>query len=174
MTRRAVLLDRDGTLNARPRPHQYVRSAKEFVWLPGARESLARLAGAGYVLAVVSNQRGVAQGLVTSQTLGDIERRIDADLCVFGCRISSFRYCPHEIADDCSCRKPRPGMLLDLARELSLDLAQSWVIGDSETDVLAGHAAGCRTALVGAAPSFSHPDIVAPSIAAAGELIAAN
>jgi D-glycero-D-manno-heptose 1,7-bisphosphate phosphatase len=174
MTRRAVLLDRDGTLNARPAPHQYVRSAEPFVWLPGAREALARLAGAGFLLAVVSNQRGVARGVVTPQTLDDIERRIDADLRAFGCRISSFRYCPHEIADDCTCRKPRPGMLLDLARELSFDLARSWVIGDSDTDVLAGHAAGCRTALVGATPSVSEPDIVAPSIAAAGEIIVAN
>jgi D-glycero-D-manno-heptose 1,7-bisphosphate phosphatase len=174
MSRRAVLLDRDGTLNVRPGLHDYVRSAEQFVWLPGAREALARLAGAGYVLAVVSNQRGVARGLVTPQTLQDIERRIDTDLQAFGCRITSFRYCPHEMADGCTCRKPHPGMLLDLARELALDLTRSWIIGDCETDVLAGHAAGCRAALVGVAPSVSNPEIVAPSVAAASQLIAAN
>ena len=174
VTRRAVFLDRDGTLNVRPARHDYVRSPDQFTWLPGSREALAQLARAGYVLAVVSNQRGIARGLLTQETLDGIERRIEVDLRPFRCRITSFRYCPHDVRDGCVCRKPKPGMLLELARELDLDLARSWVVGDSETDVLAARAAGCRAALVGAVPSVSHPDVVAPSLADAAEVITAN
>jgi D-glycero-D-manno-heptose 1,7-bisphosphate phosphatase len=167
----AILLDRDGTLNVRPPAHEYVHSTDQFVWMPGAREALARLASAGYTLAVVSNQRGIARGLVTRERLEEIERTIDADLEPFGCRIASYRYCPHEIGDECSCRKPRPGMLLELARELDLDLTRSWVVGDMESDVLAAHAAGCRAALVGGAASESRPEIMASTIDEATSLI---
>jgi D-glycero-D-manno-heptose 1,7-bisphosphate phosphatase len=75
------------------------------------------------------------------------------------------------VGAECTCRKPRPGMILRLARELDLDLRHSWVIGDSESDVLAGQAAGCRTALLGSVPDTCEPDLVAPSLEAASELV---
>ena len=172
MSRRAVFLDRDGTLNIRPRPHDYVRTAADFAWIPGARGAAARLANAGYVLAVVSNQRGVARGLVSDDVLSEIERRIQDELAELGCRIDAFRYCRHELDAACGCRKPAPGMLLELAREFDLDTERSWIVGDSEEDVLAGQAAGCRTALVGARPERSRPDVVAESLAEASGVIA--
>jgi histidinol-phosphate phosphatase family protein len=171
--RRAAFVDRDGTLNVRPAEHDYVRSLTGFAWLPGALDGLVALDRAGYVLAVVSNQRGVARGLVSPAVLTQIEDLIQRDLEARGARISAFRYCLHDESDACDCRKPKPGLILDLARELDLDVAASWMIGDSGTDIEAGRRAGCRTALVSNAPARSGAaDLVAPSLAEAAALIA--
>jgi D-glycero-D-manno-heptose 1,7-bisphosphate phosphatase len=172
MSRPAVFLDRDGTLNTRPPAHHYLCSADEFEWLPRAAEGAARLARWGYALAVVSNQRGLAQGLVSAAVLREIEERIQLGLSGYGCRVEAFRYCPHELDEGCACRKPEPGMLLELARDLDLDLSRSWMIGDSEEDVLAGQAAGCRSALIGALPLQSRPHLMAGSLYEVSELIA--
>lgn len=171
----AVFLDRDGTLNVRPAEHDYVRTAEGFTWLPGAAESAARLCAAGFRLMVVSNQRGLARGLVDRSTLEAIEKRIQEGLGRHGGRIESFRYCPHDLDADCDCRKPRPGLLLALAAELDLDLGRSWMVGDAISDIGAGKAAGCATALIGshagALARDVSPDLIAPSLAAASELI---
>jgi D-glycero-D-manno-heptose 1,7-bisphosphate phosphatase len=171
LSRRAAFLDRDGTLNVRPPKSTYVTSPSDFAWLPGAREGAARLAGASYLLAVASNQRGVARGVLDPAALRALEAVIQQGLADHGCAIEAFRYCVHDEESMCGCRKPRPGMILELARELDVDLQRSWMIGDSETDVLAGQAAGCRTALVGTVPKRCAPDLVAPSLEAASELI---
>jgi D-glycero-D-manno-heptose 1,7-bisphosphate phosphatase len=171
VSRRAVFLDRDGTLNVRPAEHEYVTSAEDFAWIPGAREAVGRLARTGYVLTVVSNQRGVGRGLVSPEVLREIEQRIQRDLAVEGCSIERFRYCFHSDEDGCGCRKPRPGMILDLADELNLDLAESWIIGDAASDVAAGKVAGCRTALVGGGRT-DDADLLAASLADASDLIA--
>jgi histidinol-phosphate phosphatase family protein len=170
--RRAAFLDRDGTLNVRPAAHEYVTSPEEFVWLPGAIEGLRRLADAGYLLAVVSNQRGVARGLLSPAVLREIEQRMQRDLATRGCQITAFRYCTHDEHAGCECRKPRPGLLLSLARELDLDLASSWMIGDAESDLRAGEAAGCRTALLADGAGAPAADVVARSLALASEQIA--
>jgi len=170
--RRAVFLDRDGTLNVRPPEHEYLTTAADFVWLPEAREAVGKLAQAGFVLTVVSNQRGVGRGLVSPEAIREIERLIQRDLAAEGCSIESFRYCFHADEDGCNCRKPRPGMILDLADELNLDLAESWVIGDAPSDVVAGRAAGCRTALLGRARrNEAKTDLVVDSLAAACDAI---
>ena len=169
--RAAAFLDRDGTLNVRPPAHEYIVAESEFVWLPGAREALVRLHHAGYVLAVVSNQRGVGRGLVSASTLGAIEGRIQRDLAGFGCRVEAFHYCLHDIGAGCECRKPRPGMLLELAKRLDLDLSSSWMIGDAESDVVAGQAAGCRTAFLGTPGEAVAADVVAASLEEASRLI---
>ena len=174
MTRPAVFLDRDGVLNVKPPEHEYVTSPQDFVWLPGAADGAARLARAGYVLAIVSNQRGVARGLVSWQTLGAIERLIQDELALREASITEFRYCPHDESACCSCRKPRPGMILELAAELDIDLGSSWLIGDSESDVRAGRAAGCKTALVGGALVGVGADLTASSLLDASHLILAT
>jgi D-glycero-D-manno-heptose 1,7-bisphosphate phosphatase len=170
---RAVLLDRDGTLNVKPREHEYVTSPEDFAWLPGAREAVARLARSGFSLAIVSNQRGVARGLVSARTLREVELRIQRDLRPLGCSIGVFRYCMHETADGCNCRKPKPGLLMEAADALEVDLGSSWMVGDAATDVLAGEAAGCRTALIGRASPAVRADVTAPSLEEATELILA-
>jgi D-glycero-D-manno-heptose 1,7-bisphosphate phosphatase len=171
VNRRAIFLDRDGTLNVRPPEHEYLTSSEDFAWIPGAREAVGKFGQAGYVLTLVSNQRGVGRGLVSLDVLREIEQRIQRDLALDGCSIQSFRYCFHSDEDGCDCRKPRPGMILDLADELDLDLAESWVIGDAASDVAAGRAAGCRTALVGGGRADG-ADLLAASLADASNAIA--
>lgn len=171
---RAIFLDRDGVLNVRPPEHDYVRSAADFRWLPGAADGAARLGRSGYVLTVVSNQRGLARGLLTWDVLEEIEGLIQSELVQRGARIEAFRYCPHDLDDGCSCRKPNPGMILSLTEELNLDIAGSWTIGDSVSDMTAGRAAGTRTMLVadaGSAAAIASADLSAPSLLAASELI---
>jgi D-glycero-D-manno-heptose 1,7-bisphosphate phosphatase len=171
VSRRAAFLDRDGTLNERPPEHRYVTSAAQLVWLPGAATGAARLAAAGYVLAVASNQRGVALGLIDGALLRTLEGVIQRGLAEYGCAIEAFRYCPHDVQAQCGCRKPRAGLILRLAADLDLDLERSWMIGDSASDILAGKAAGCRTALVGTGPETCDADLVAPSLNAVSELV---
>lgn len=145
MAHEAVFLDRDGTINVRASQHEYIRNPRDFRWLPGALDGMVRLARAGLPLIVVSNQRGVSRGLVTRDTLIAIEARIQCALGAHGCQVEAFRYCLHGLDEHCTCRKPRPGLLRAAARDMKLDLSCSWMIGDSEEDVEAGHAAGCRT-----------------------------
>lgn len=129
---------------------------------------MAALASCGYTLVVVSNQRGIARGLVAGETLRGIERELQAALRRHGAEVTGFRYCPHELDDPaCDCRKPKPGLLLAAARELDLDLESSWMIGDAASDIEAGEAAGCRTAYVGPGPPPGTAIISAPSLAEA-------
>jgi len=123
------------------------------------------------VLAVVSNQRGLARGLVSWATLAEIELEIQARLRERGAEIAAFRYCPHELDAGCDCRKPAPGMILELAGELELDLSRSWMIGDSPTDVAAGRAAGTRTALLDAGGAEGSADLLAGSLLEAAAAI---
>jgi histidinol-phosphate phosphatase family protein len=115
------------------------------------------------VLAVASNQRGLARGLVSEATLTAIEAEIQRALAPHDVAIAAFRYCPHELDAGCDCRKPKPGMILELARVLQIDLASSWMIGDSRSDVEAGRAAGTRTALI-TASGQGDADVSAPTL----------
>jgi len=152
-------------LNARPPEHEYVTSVDQFAWLPGAREAVVQLKRAGWRVAVVSNQRGVARGLVSPETLAEIERRIQADLGSEGA-IDGFYYCPHDADDGCDCRKPRPGLIARAAAELGVEPGESWMIGDEESDVAAGRAAGCSTILLSPDTPDTAADLVEPDLAA--------
>jgi histidinol-phosphate phosphatase family protein len=174
VTVRAAFIDRDGTLNERPPEHEYVTAAEDFVWLPGAREAVTSLARHGFIVAVVSNQRGVARGLVSLETIRQIEQRIQHDLAATGARITAFRYCFHDLGEGCECRKPGSGLLHELAAEFGVDLRQSWMIGDDESDVLAGVGAGTRTALVDRTRRGVLADVVADSLLEATRAIVAT
>jgi len=169
LSRPAVFLDRDGTINVRPPEHDYIRNSQDFEWLPGALEGLIKLADAGLPLIVVSNQRGISRGLVSHATLRKIESRIQDALGAHGHQVTAFRYCPHGLEEQCDCRKPRPGMLRAAAQELELDLSRSWMVGDSDADVEAGLAAGCRTIRLGTDAASVQP--TAPSLLQAAEII---
>jgi D-glycero-D-manno-heptose 1,7-bisphosphate phosphatase len=144
--RRAVFLDRDGVLvGARPvgaTAHGPL-SLDEFRILPGIAEPLARLREAGYLLVLVTNQPGVARGQLPWDVLHEMHRRLREVAA-----LDDVRVCPHTDADACACRKPKAGMLLDAARDLEIDLAQSFFIGDTGRDAQAGEAAGVRTILL--------------------------
>jgi D-glycero-D-manno-heptose 1,7-bisphosphate phosphatase len=152
MSRKAVFLDKDGTL-IENRP--FDRGSEHIQWLPGTIEGLQVLHRAGYALIVVSNQGGIAQGLFTVEDLLSEELALRAELAKVGVPLSGFYYCPHHpeghvpsFSVGCDCRKPNPGLLTQAARELNVDLTHSWMIGDILHDVAAGRAAGCRTVLL--------------------------
>ncbi len=139
--RPAVFLDRDGTLNRPAAPGDYIRTPDRLELFAGAAHAVGLLRRAGYACVVVSNQRGVALGLMTEQDLD----AVDARLHQLAGGLEASYYCTHAIGDECDCRKPEPGLLLRAAEELGLDLPASWVVGDSAGDEAAGLAAGCRT-----------------------------
>ena len=150
--RKAVFLDKDGTL-VENRPFNGI--AESFVLLPGTMEGLQMLHQAGYLLVVVTNQGGVAQGSITEGSLADIEVALRIRLASANIPLAGFYYCPHHpegliprYSIHCSCRKPQSGLLHQAARELRIDLERSWMIGDILHDVEAGRSAGCRTVLL--------------------------
>lgn len=172
--RKAVFLDRDGTLNE---DLGYVYRPEDWHWLPGVIETLRRLHAWGFVLVVVSNQSGIARGLYTLDDLHALEQWVASELIAQGACIDAWYACPHlpEITGTCTCRKPNPGLLLQAAHDLHIDLAHSWMVGDKVRDVLAGIAAGCQCILLRPAGQTSEQDSpvpknvsIVPHLAAAG------
>ncbi len=152
MGRPAVFLDRDGTI---VREVEYLRSPRELRLLPRAAEAIRRLNEAGFAVVVVTNQSGIARGLLTEDDLEEIHAVLRRRLARGRAKLDAIYFCPHhpeaarrEYRRRCRCRKPAPGMLLRAAEELELDLGRSYAIGDGERDVEAGRRAGCRTVLV--------------------------
>lgn len=144
----AVIVDRDGVLNAKRPRAQYVRSWADWHWLPGAREALAMLTDAGRRVFIVTNQAGIGRGEMTESDLTDIHRRMLADIEEAGGRIDGIYYCPHDWDDGCDCRKPRPGMLFRVQHQHDVDLSRTPFIGDDERDAIAAGAAGSPSMLV--------------------------
>lgn len=141
MPDRAVFLDRDGVLIA---DKGYISRPEDVEILPGVRDALLKLQAAGWRLVVVTNQSGIGRGLFSVE---DYER-VTARMCeLIQVEFGGIFFCPHVPEDGCKCRKPKPGMLQAAAQALSIDLAQSVMIGDRWTDVEAGTAAGCRLSL---------------------------
>lgn len=157
---RAAFVDRDGVLNEGvPDPETGLLESPlhpdQVRLLPGVGPALARLADDGFVLVGVSNQPAAAKGKVSLEELVAAQERVLELLAVEGVRFAAFKLCLHhpegivpELSGPCECRKPAPGMLLEAATELALDLRSSWMIGDTDADVGAGRNAGARTVLV--------------------------
>lgn len=148
--KKVVFLDRDGVINKKMPEHDYVKSWKEFEFLPGVREAIGLLKRSGYLIYVVSNQAGVGRGLMSREDLEVIHSRLESELLKTGASIDGFYYCLHRPEDNCDCRKPKAGLLLQAARENYLDLTKTVFIGDDGKDLEAGKAAGSKTILVGA------------------------
>jgi D-glycero-D-manno-heptose 1,7-bisphosphate phosphatase len=149
---RAVFLDRDGTLVL---PRHYPRHPEELVLYPGLAPELVALRTLGFQLVVITNQSGIARGLVTPEELTAMHAFLSRQLANEGAVLDGFYFCPHHpdgvvpsLSVDCLCRKPHPGLILRAAGELDIDLAGSWMVGDILDDVEAGASAGCRTILV--------------------------
>jgi D-glycero-D-manno-heptose 1,7-bisphosphate phosphatase len=141
-----IFLDRDGVINENR--SDYVKSWSEFRFLPGSREAIARLTQAGHHIIVCTNQAGVARGSISIETVHEIHRRMVVAISEMGGKIEKVYFCPHAKDDECTCRKPRPGMLLKARDELDLDMHNAVFIGDSISDVQAGLAAGIHSILV--------------------------
>jgi histidinol-phosphate phosphatase family protein len=158
--RPAAFLDRDGVLNeGAPDPDSGLLESplrvEDVRLLPAVAAALGDLARAGYALVCVSNQPAAAKGKATSAQLRAVHDRVVELLALEGVCLDASRLCPHhpdgivdELSGPCACRKPAPGMLLDAADGLELDLGASWMLGDTDADMRAGSAAGCRTVLI--------------------------
>lgn len=143
---RSIFLDRDGVINENSNNH--VKSWDEFTFLPHALTALRWLNLTGFRVFVVTNQAIVNRGLVSNATIEEIHARMIAQIELHGGRISAVSYCPHDNHEQCTCRKPQPGMLLDLAAKWQIDLHRTYMVGDALTDIAAAHAAGCTPVLV--------------------------
>ena len=141
-----VILDRDGTINEDS--DQYIKSPSEWRPIEGSLDAIARLTQAGYRLVVATNQSGIARGLFDTSTLIAIHDRLQQAAAQAGGRIDAFFFCPHAADSACECRKPRPGMLLEIARRFNVSLADVYMVGDSQRDLEAAAAAGARPVLV--------------------------
>lgn len=144
--RPAVFLDRDGVLNENRA--DYVRSLEQVVILPGVLTAMQRLAASPFAVVVVTNQSAVGRRLLTPETLAAINQSIICEVQQEGGRIDAVYACPHTPEDGCPCRKPLPGMLLQAARDLDIDLDRSYLVGDAVSDMQAAVAAGSRPVLV--------------------------
>jgi D,D-heptose 1,7-bisphosphate phosphatase len=129
-----------------------VTCASEFHFLPGVFKALAILNSLGFILVVVTNQRGIARKKMTHKDLQEVHTFMKTRALEHGTELDNIYYCPHEKYELCSCRKPRPGMLLKAARELAIHLPMSYMVGDSPTDVAAGHNATARTVRISNEP----------------------
>jgi len=150
--RKAIFLDKDGTLI----PDVPYNVNPDLISLqPGVIEGLKLLKDTGYVFAVISNQAGVARGYFKYEDLQKVEDKLNLLLNEEGIQIEKYYFCPHhplgkvpEYSIACNCRKPEPGMILQAAKDMQVDAAQSWMIGDILNDVEAGNRAGCKTVLL--------------------------
>ena len=153
---KAIFLDRDGTIN---KYVEFLQRIEEFELMDNVAAAVKRINDLGYLAIVVTNQPVIARGEVSFEQLQEIHNKMETLLGREGAYLDSIYYCPHhpdkgyegevdELKCVCNCRKPKPGMLLSAAEKFNIDLSSSWMVGDCESDIRAGKAAGCRTALI--------------------------
>jgi D-glycero-D-manno-heptose 1,7-bisphosphate phosphatase len=171
--RPAIFLDRDGVINVNAvrdgRPYSPA-TVEEFIILPGVPEAVEALRRSGYLVIVATNQPDIGAGRQSREVVDEMHRRMRQSVS-----IDDVEMCSHVDGDNCTCRKPKPGMLLNAARKHGIALDKSWMIGDRWRDVEAGRAAGCRTVFVDynypAEPRPERPDIVVGSLADAVPIV---
>lgn len=153
---KAIFLDRDGTIN---KYVGFLKNDKDFELIPGISSAVKSFNDKGYLVIVITNQPVIARGEVTIEELNNIHNKMETLLGKDGAYVDAIYYCPHhphkgyegeitELKIECECRKPKPGLILKAAKDFNIDIASSWMIGDSENDILAGKNAGCKTALI--------------------------
>lgn len=152
--RPAIFLDRDGVINENL-PH-YVKSWDEVHILPGALDALRTLRQTSFAVVVVTNQSAVNRGLLSLAVLHDVHARLQAVIADAGGQLDAIYYCPHRPDEGCACRKPQPGLLLQAATALHLDLARSYLVGDAITDLEAALAVGVQPVLVRTGRGAAH------------------
>ena len=154
---KAIFLDRDGTINVYK---GFLKNIKDFELIRGVADAIRKINESGYLAIVVTNQPVVARGELSLLELEEIHNRMETELGIAGAYLDSIYFCPHhpdkgysgevpEFKIECDCRKPKPGMLFQAAKDFNINLLDSWIIGDGENDIKAGKAAGCKTVLVG-------------------------
>jgi len=141
-----VILDRDGVINQDS--DDYIKSVDEFIPIEGSLEAIAKLNHAGYSVLVATNQSGISRGMFDVQTLNDMHNKLRNELSAYGGRIDGIFFCPHGPDDHCSCRKPAPGLLVEIAERIGLPLTGVPAVGDSFRDIEAARAVGAQPVLV--------------------------
>jgi D-glycero-D-manno-heptose 1,7-bisphosphate phosphatase len=164
----AIFLDRDGVINRKLPEDRYVAEIAELELLPGAPSAIATFRAMGLAVVIVTNQRGIARGLMTEQQLLRVHEHLRALLEHAGGAPDGIYYCPHETFEGCGCRKPEPGMILSAAKELNLDLNSSIMVGDSPSDIEAGRRAGTATCRIAPEPDpaadLTFPDLMGTAL----------
>ena len=146
--KKVIFLDRDGVINKKAPKADYVKNWDEFEFLPGSIEAISLLTKSGYDIYIISNQAGIARGIMTENDLKKIHQNMTDEIEKKEGKILGIYYCPHGWDERCECRKPKPGMFFQAAREHYIDLTKAIFIGDDERDVEAGESAGVKTILV--------------------------
>jgi D-glycero-D-manno-heptose 1,7-bisphosphate phosphatase len=150
----AVFLDRDGVINKRMLEGDYVKNWSEFSFLPGVLKAVRMLKENGFLITVVTNQRCIARGIITEKGLKEIHERMLHEIRKYGGNIDAIYFCPHDVSDGCGCRKPKPGMILRAIKDfkdygIEIDLEKSYVIGDSEKDIIPAKVVGLKAIKIG-------------------------
>ncbi|MDP2941704.1 MAG: HAD family hydrolase [Candidatus Omnitrophota bacterium] len=184
---KVIFLDRDGVINRYPGDKEYVKSWKEFQFLPGVRPALKKLCLAGFKLYIVSNQAGVGKKIYTRAALDEITRKMLRDLMEYGVEIAGVGYCTHRPEEECLCRKPKAGLIDAVVEKLRragkrIDLKKSFFIGDTIRDIQAGKEARLKTILVFSGKEKQKnksswrvvPDLTAQDLAAAADYVCKN
>lgn len=138
----AVFLDRDGVINKKR--DDYVKSISEFVFLPNVEKAIKKLNDKNYLVIIITNQSAVNRGIITRSTLENIHGHMIHELSKKSCTITKIYYCPHRPDENCDCRKPHLGMIKKAVREFAIDISNSWLIGDSDSDIHAAMMMGLR------------------------------
>ena len=174
-----IVLDRDGVINVDS--DQFIKSPDEWKPIPGSLEAIARLNESGWRVVVASNQSGVGRGLFDMDTLNAINEKMTKAIGQAGGRLDAIFFCPHSADSTCDCRKPRPGMFLQIAERFNVDMRGVPVVGDSLRDLQAGVAVGCQPYLVltgkgaktQADPALPEGTVVFPDLAAVAAQLSA-
>ncbi len=146
--RKYIFIDRDGVTNVRPPKGEYVCDPVEFIWLPGAKEAIKKLNDAGFFIIMITNQAGIAKGLMTEVDFYDVQKKMMSDLSDIDAHIDDVFFCPHGPDDGCECRKPKPGMLFEAQIKYAIDLSKCILIGDDVRDIITAHNAHMRGILI--------------------------
>jgi len=141
-----IILDRDGVINEDS--DDYIKSPEEWIPIPGSLDAIARLNHAGYAVAIASNQSGIARGYFTLESLAAMSLKMNEMLSQRGGRIDAMVFCPHGPKDGCDCRKPKPGMLIEIGNRFKTSLENVLFVGDNINDIKAAQAAGVKPVLV--------------------------
>jgi histidinol-phosphate phosphatase family protein len=143
---RAIFLDRDGVINYNR--DDYVKSVEEFVFLPKTFTAINQLNQMGYVVFIITNQSAINRGIITKIHLDKIHNFMLCELEKNSCTIAKIYICPHKPDENCSCRKPKPGMLIEAIDEYDIDVSNSWLIGDKISDIQAANQTSIKSILV--------------------------
>jgi D-glycero-D-manno-heptose 1,7-bisphosphate phosphatase len=150
----AIFLDRDGVINRKMPEGDYVKDWSEFSFLSGVLKAIRMLKQNGYLIAVITNQRCVAKGIITEEGLKEIHESMLNEIRQYGGDIDAIYFCPHDVSDGCDCRKPEPGMILKAINDfgacnMEVDLEKSYAIGDSEKDITSAKVLGIKAIKIG-------------------------